>query len=99
MNRLAGASRYETAARVAQAFWPATTDVVYLTSGLNVPDALAGVPAAGQDGAPLLLVDPQCIPAATQGELDRLQPTAMVVLGGRAAVSDAAASGASCTGR
>lgn len=96
VNRLSGTSRYETAARVAQIFWPATTDVVYLASGLNFPDALAGVPAAGRDGAPLLLVDPQCMPAATRAELDRLQPSTIVVLGGPGAVSDAAASGTSC---
>jgi putative cell wall-binding protein len=96
VNRLSGTSRYETAARVAQTFWPATTKVVYLASGLNFPDALAGVPAAGRDGAPLLLVDPKCMPAVTRAELDRLQPSTIVVLGGPGAVSDAAASGASC---
>jgi len=96
VNRLAGGDRYSTAARLAQVFWPTTTDVVYLATGRNFPDALAGVPAAGLDRAPLLLVDPTCLPTATKQELDRLQPTTVVVLGGTATVSNAAASGVLC---
>lgn len=97
VNRLAGPDRYSTAARLAQVFWPTTADVVYLATGRNFPDALADVPAAGLDRAPLLLVEPTCMPAATKQELDRLQPTTVVVLGGAATVSDAAASGVPCT--
>jgi len=96
VNRLSGNSRYETAAAITRVFWPATTNVVYLATGLNFPDALSGVPAAGRDGAPLLLVDKSCMPAATKQELDRLQPTTIVVLGGINTVSDAAVAGNSC---
>lgn len=96
VNRLSGGDRYATAARLSQVFWPTTSDVVYLATGRNFPDALAGVPAAGRDSAPLLLVEPNCMPEPTRQELDRLQPSTIVVLGGLATVSDAAVNGASC---
>ena len=47
VSRLAGATRFETAARIAQASWPQRSDVVYLSTGRNFPDALAGVPQRG----------------------------------------------------
>jgi putative cell wall-binding protein/beta-lactamase superfamily II metal-dependent hydrolase len=98
VNRLSGDSRYGTAARIVGVFWPAQTDVVYLATGRNFPDALAGVPAAGRDLAPLLLVEPHCMPNVTKQQMDRLQPSTVVVLGGPATVSDAAASGSTlCT--
>jgi putative cell wall-binding protein/beta-lactamase superfamily II metal-dependent hydrolase len=93
VTRLSGDSRYTTAARIAQVFWPQTSNVVYLATGRNFPDALAGVPAAGLDQAPLLLTEPHCLPTATKQEMDRLQPSTVVVLGGTATVSDAAATG------
>lgn len=96
VTRLAGVNRYETAARLSQTFWTTTTPVVYLATGRNFPDALAGVPAAGRDEAPLLLVEPNCMPEATSRELARLQPATTVVLGGPSTVSDAAAAGTVC---
>ena len=93
VERLAGPDRYATAAQVAAAFWPGTTGVVYLANGRNPVDALTGVPAAGRDAAPLLLVESTCTPSATRAALDRLQPATLVVLGGEAAVSARAAAG------
>jgi putative cell wall-binding protein len=96
VTRLAGADRYATAVRLSQTFWTGTAPVVYLATGRNFPDALAGVPAAGRDEAPLLLVEPTCVPVATARELARLQPTTTVVLGGASSVSAAAAAGTVC---
>jgi putative cell wall-binding protein len=96
VTRLAGGDRYATAARLAQVFWPTPAPVVYLATGRNFPDALAGVPAAGRDNAPLLLTEPHCMPAATERELDRLRPTTIVVLGGTSTVSAVAAARAPC---
>lgn len=93
VDRLAGESRYTTAARMAEVFWPQPSDVVYLATGQDFPDALTGVPAAGRDRAPLLLVRPDCMPVATRRELDRLDPSSVVVLGGSRTISEAAASG------
>jgi putative cell wall-binding protein len=96
VTRAAGADRYATAASLAQLVWPTTTAVVYLATGREPWDALTGVPAAGRDSAPVLLVERGCMPAATKRALDRLQPTTVVVLGGESAVSSRAASGAAC---
>ena len=96
VTRAAGADRYVTAARLAELVWPSTTPVVYLATGRAPWDALTGVPAAGRDGAPVLLVEPTCLPGATKRQLDRLQPTTVVVLGGTDAVSARAVDGAAC---
>ena len=99
VSRLSGADRYATAARLAQVFWPQTSAVAYLATGRDFPDALAGVPAAGLDSAPLLLTEPGCLPAATKRELDRLRPTTLVVLGGSSTISQAAASRTVCAAK
>ena len=90
VERWSGADRYATAAEISHHTYPTATKV-YLASGASFPDALAGAPAAAHDGAPLLLTSKDCVPASTLTELTRLGATDIVVLGGTAAVSDAAA--------
>jgi subtilisin family serine protease len=88
VTRLYGANRYATAAAISAGLdFPAGVPVVYIATGENFPDALAGVPAAGQDGGPLLLVNAAGIPPETGAELARLQPQRIVILGGPGAVS------------
>ena len=97
VNRLDGPTRYETAARAVSIFWPNPTPVVYLATGLNFPDAVSGIPAAGREAAPLLLVQRDCMPEATREQIERLRPSTLVVLGDEGTVSDAAAAGAACS--
>jgi putative cell wall-binding protein len=85
-TRLGGADRYETAALVSKSSFPAQVDTVFIATGLNFPDALSGVPAAGRSGAPILLVR-EHVPVPTATELRRLAPKRIVILGGPAAVS------------
>ncbi|MEA3510414.1 MAG: cell wall-binding repeat-containing protein [Actinomycetota bacterium] len=89
--RIGGADRYETAALISQAYFAPATPIVYVATGLNFPDALAGVPGAARAGAPILLVQTNSLPAATAAEIDRLAPAEIVILGGPVAVSDAVA--------
>ncbi|SDQ67377.1 cell wall-binding repeat-containing protein [Quadrisphaera sp. DSM 44207] len=91
LQRWAGADRYATAADVAAHGHPSGASTVVLTSGRDFPDALAGAPAAGAAGAPLLLVDSTCVPAATAAALRSLSPERVVVLGGLRAVAASAA--------
>jgi len=91
VSRRSGADRYATAAAVA-ATYPASVPVAYVATGENYPDAIAGGPAAARDGGPLLLVRRDSIPAATAGQLARLKPGKIVVLGGTGAVSAGVAS-------
>jgi putative cell wall-binding protein len=87
--RLAGADRYATAAVISAASFAAGVDVVYLATGANFPDALAGAAAAGSQDAPILLVKKDSIPAATAAEIARLNPDRIIVLGSSGVVSEA----------
>lgn len=86
-ERVAGPTRYDTAAGVAA--WFSTGGTVFVATGTAFADGLAGGPAAGVARGPLLLVEPNAVPASTSAQLTRLQPSRIVVLGGPAAVSDA----------
>ena len=86
-SRLAGADRFATAAAVSRANFAAGAPVAYVATGRNYPDALAGGPAAGRQGGPVLLTETGSLPKATRDELARLRPGRIVVLGGTAAVS------------
>jgi putative cell wall-binding protein len=89
VDRIAGKDRYDTSAMVsADAFTPGVP-VAYVATGNAFPDALAGGAAAAHLGGPMLLVPGDSVPASVETELIRLQPRAIVVLGGPAAVSDA----------
>ncbi len=91
IDRVAGENRYGTSAAITRAANGSTAPVVYVTSGVNFPDALAGAAAAAKSGAPLLLVSTARLPAEIAAELIRLRPERIVVLGGPLAVSDAVA--------
>jgi spore germination protein YaaH len=81
VSRLAGPDRYATAAAISAATFDPGVPVVYLATGLNFPDALAGAAAAGATGGPLLLATRDSLPPATAAELARLKPARIVVLG------------------
>jgi putative cell wall-binding protein len=92
VTRVSGNDRYETAADLSAATFAVNTNTVYVATGQNFPDALAGGPAAANapgGGGPVLLVQTNSIPTATANELTRLKPTNIVVLGGTSAVTDA----------
>lgn len=83
-DRVHGADRYATAAAIAAQVPP--TGTVYLATGTNYPDALAGGPATG--GAPILLTAPDGLSTATADALAALVPDHVVALGGPTAVPD-----------
>lgn len=87
--RYAGANRYDTAATISEGDFtdPAPVTTVFIATGSNFPDGLAGAAAAAKTGGPLLLVD-SGVPAETAAELIRLAPDEIVILGGTGAVSD-----------
>ena len=93
VQRLAGADRYATAARISASAFGANVPVAYVATGASFPDALAGGVAAGRQSGPVLLVTASGIPAATASELARLRPARIVVLGGTSAVSDRVVTG------
>lgn len=88
VTRLAGADRYETSALLSTSVFSPGVPVVYIATGVNYPDALAGAAAAGAQGGPVLLVRTDSIPTAVETELDRLDPVQIIVLGGSTVVSN-----------
>lgn len=87
-HRLAGSDRYATAVEVSQHLYPLGAGTVFIASGTNFPDALAGGPAATHEGGPVLLVKQDQVPAVVAQELGRLSPDRVFVLGGGVAVSE-----------
>ena len=85
--RWQGGDRYATAVAVSKATYPSGATNVYLATGTNFPDALAGAALAAVAGGPLLLTDPKSLPSETAAEITRLHPSAIVVLGGTTAVN------------
>ena len=83
--RVSGPDRYGTAAAVSGRLYATNVPVVYVATGFNFPDALAGGVAAGIQGGPILLTS-QSLPKATRDELTRLRPQRIVILGGPSAV-------------
>ena len=87
-SRIGGTDRYDTAVRISVAGHPKTAETVYVTTGLDFPDALSAAPAAAAQGAPLLLTRPTYLPPAVISEIQRLKPAKIVVVGGPGSVSD-----------
>ncbi|USQ81744.1 cell wall-binding repeat-containing protein [Ornithinimicrobium faecis] len=90
-TRLAGTSRYDTAAAVSAHAFPGGADIAYLATGTAFPDALAGGAAAGIQDAPMLLTQRNHLSSATRVELERLNPDRIMLLGGTSAISGAVA--------
>jgi putative cell wall-binding protein len=83
-ERLAGADRYATSAAVAASVGRTN---LFVTRGDDPVDAAPGIPAAVVANAVIVLVRPDGIPASVAEVLAALDPTAITVLGGTAAVS------------
>lgn len=88
-GRLQGANRFATAVEISRQGFPGGADTVYLADAADSPDAVAG---GSLQGGPILLVPSSGrVPTVVSEEIERLDPTELVVLGGGAAVDDATA--------
>lgn len=81
IERLAGADRYETSARIA-AKHPAGTNLVLMTDGTAFPDALVAGGAAAHLGEVVLLTRHGAVPAPVATQLGRLDPWEVDIIGG-----------------
>lgn len=86
-RRVAGDDRFATAAAVSRQYFPSGASTVYVANGLEFPDALSTGPVAASRNAPILLTTAGALPSTTLGELQRLRPSTIVVVGGPGAVS------------
>jgi putative cell wall-binding protein len=91
VTRIAGSSRFATAAAVAEHL--DAPDRAFVVEGAHAdpargwPDALAVAPLAARLGAPILLVTRDSVPTETLDALHALGPSRVTIVGGTAAVS------------
>ena len=90
--RLAGNTALDTMAAIVSSGrgWSEQGGTVVVATDESWHDALSAAPLAGREGAPVLLSHRDGVPEQTLAQLDRLRPS-KVVVGGEAAVSEAAA--------
>lgn len=77
-ERIAGADRYETSVLISQAFFPEGASTVFIASGQTMVDAL---PAGATSAGPVLLVPDDRLPEIVNFEIQRLNPSRVVILG------------------
>ncbi|WP_162802157.1 S8 family serine peptidase [Ornithinimicrobium murale] len=87
VTRMAGEDRYGTAAAISADIEPGA-DTVYVATGEEFADALTGAARAGTVESAVLLTKSDRLPHVTAAELDRLDPTTIVILGGPNAISE-----------
>jgi len=87
LPRIYGGNRYSTAVEVSKAGWE-QAEVVVLARGDDFADALAGVPLAYANDAPILLTSSnRRLVAAAKAEIQRLGASKVIILGGPGAIS------------
>ena len=84
--RLSGQDRYETAVEIAKTGWQ-QSDYAVLAYGENYPDALAAVPLAKRQEAPILLTDKDSLNPKTSTALHDLKVKTVYVVGGKSVIS------------
>lgn len=92
VRRIAGATRYATAAEIAKAAVSAAPGEfdgeVFIVSGRKYADALAAGPVSCSQLIPVLLATPDGLPAETAAAIDWMDADEVVVLGGTASVPE-----------
>lgn len=84
IERIAGQHRFDTAAKIAAKF--GNPSKAYIANGSSFADALTGAVLAAKEGAPLLLVETDKLPSATQTAIKNIDT--FTFLGGDAVISE-----------
>lgn len=85
-QRLRGADRFATSLALNNDGFGAS-ETVYFATGYNFPDALAGAPLAGANGAPLYVVPGTCVPASMVTAILANGVRRVVLFGGTGTIS------------
>ena len=88
--RLGGLTRYDTMEAIVKQAFPESSEYAVLVSGKNFPDALSAASLAGAYSCPIVSTDPGSLSPQARRELERLGAKHVIIVGGPAAVSDAA---------
>lgn len=86
-SRVSGYTAVNTAVEISKQGWPTGSSTVILATGINFPDALAAATLAHQFDAPILLTNSKALDSDAQTEIERLNPTKIIIVGGSAVVS------------
>jgi len=90
VERVFGADRFAVSQQIARAAHPDGAGTVFITNGLNFPDALSASPAAAQLGSPLLLTTPWELPPDLAETITQdMRADTVVIVGGPNSVSAA----------
>ncbi|MEO7721480.1 MAG: cell wall-binding repeat-containing protein [Pseudolysinimonas sp.] len=89
-QRLSGEDRFEASEAINHETYT-TANTVYLATGFNFPDALAGAALAGRDTGPLYVVRTDCIPQSILADIRAFGSPQVVLFGGPASVTQAVA--------
>ncbi|MCS5716626.1 cell wall-binding repeat-containing protein [Herbiconiux sp. CPCC 205763] len=95
VTRLAGADRFAASLTINRATYN-TSGTIYLATGFNFPDALAGGVLAGKSSAPLYVVPTDCVPRGVIADIASLKATKVVLLGGPNSLNDSVAALSAC---
>jgi N-acetylmuramoyl-L-alanine amidase len=86
-TRIGGQDRFEVAVNVSKKGWSSANTVI-LANYDAYADALAAAPLAYKYNAPILLTQSGVLTAATKAEIDRLNATSVIAVGGSASISN-----------
>jgi putative cell wall-binding protein len=95
VTRAGGADRYAVSVAANELIYQ-DYSTVYLATGANFPDALAGGVLAGSTNAPLFVVPSTCIPRGALRQMEAGGTRKVVLLGGPASLTESVASLTPC---
>ncbi|MFA6808652.1 MAG: cell wall-binding repeat-containing protein [Eubacteriales bacterium] len=87
-TRISGADRIETVVQIALEGWSNGCETVIISKADDFPDALAGVPLAAKNNAPILLTGSDELDVRVSDALAKLKPLKVILLGGQGALSE-----------
>lgn len=87
VDRIAGADRYETSARISRQTFPNHIKTIVLASGENFADSLVAGSLANKKNVPVLLTKRDNLPKVIKDEITRLNPEEVIIVGGEKSVN------------
>ena len=96
VNRLSGADRFQASQSINRSAF-SSSGTVYLATGYNYPDALAGGVLAAKGKAPLYIVPGDCVPRGVISDIGALKATKVVLLGGPNSLNASVGSLSACS--
>jgi N-acetylmuramoyl-L-alanine amidase len=86
-ERIGGADRFEVSVNISKKHW-GKSRTVYLSNYVAFADALSAAPLAYKDNSPILLTYDNRLPKVTKQELQRLNVSKVVLIGGKGSISE-----------